>query len=201
MKGGIEKEFWKDIPGFEDYYQASNLGRIRSLDRIVEYHRNNKIVKYYKKGRILKLSKSGNGYMTVSFPICNQTKTMHVHFLVAKTFLPNVLNKPTVNHINEIRTDNRVSNLEWATYKEQMNYGTLKKRLSKTMSEKIGVNSVKYKPSSYYSEKPTTRTDFKRICKKYGWSFKEFKEVWLGDYRNTRREKKYYYYKISGMAK
>ena len=66
------------------------------------------------------------GYLRVGLSI-GKGKTKHekIHRLVARTYIPNPENKPQVNHINEIRTDNNVSNLEWVTAKENNNHGTI----------------------------------------------------------------------------
>lgn len=108
------EEIWKDIPGYEGLYQASNLGRIRSLDRI----RPDK--NYKQKGRIMLFHKNHAGYYQLRLSKNGKAKTLRVNRLIALTFIPNRENKDSVNHINGIRTDNRVENLEWNTMKEQI---------------------------------------------------------------------------------
>ena len=99
------EEIWKDIEGYENKYQVSNLGRVKSLN-----------YNHTKKEQILKCCKTGAGYTLVN--LCG--KMFLVHRLVAKTFIPNPENKPCVDHINTIRDDNRVNNLRWVTHKENM---------------------------------------------------------------------------------
>lgn len=113
-------EIWKDIKGYEGLYQVSNLGRIKSVDRIV-------IMKHYSgcnathsyKGKILKQQKDKYGYMRVALSKNGKIKLKQVHRLVAETFIPNPENKPTVNHEDGNKENNVVANLSWATHQEQ----------------------------------------------------------------------------------
>lgn len=114
------KEIWKDIIGYEGLYQVSNLGRIKSLKRkTISRNGNTKYLKSEKE-RILKTVNDNNGYVIVY--LCNngKNKMIRVHRLVAKTFIPNPEMKPVVNHINGIKNDNRLENLEWTTYQENI---------------------------------------------------------------------------------
>jgi len=111
------KEIWKDIPWFEWYYEASTLWNIRSIERVLEVKsRWGCLVKRIKKSIVLNSYDNGRWYMYVDFCVNNQYKRIYVHVLVASTFLENP--KATVNHKNWIRYDNRLENLEWATYSE-----------------------------------------------------------------------------------
>lgn len=107
-------EIWRDVKGYEGLYQVSSLGNVRSLDRYKENNRG----RYLQKGRILRKSYDKDGYSMVGLYKNGKSCSKKVHRLVAQTFIPNPKNKPTVNHKNGIRDDDRVSNLEWATMSE-----------------------------------------------------------------------------------
>lgn len=110
-------EEWRDIPGYEGRYQASNLGRIRSLPRVIDRRSN---TPYRLPGRILRPRLSHKGYLLVGLSTESKVKNLSVHRLVAQAFLPNTEGFPEVNHINGNKKDNRAANLEWVTTKENV---------------------------------------------------------------------------------
>ena len=99
----MSNEQWKTIQGYEGLYSVSNRGRVYS----------------YRSKRCLKPAHTKAGYHCVHLADKGKVSVMFIHRLVALAFIPNPQDKPTVNHINEIKTDNRVENLEWATNHEQ----------------------------------------------------------------------------------
>ncbi len=105
----MKKEIWKDIPGYEGEYQISNRGRLKSFMR-------NKL------GEIRSVKNRHGLYQTIPLCVCQKKKTVRIHRLVAEAFIPNPENKPTVNHKDLDKQNNYASNLEWATYKENINH-------------------------------------------------------------------------------
>lgn len=105
-------EIWKDIKGYEGLYQISNLGNVKSLDRTIGY-KEGKTRQW--KGEIKKPTITDKGYLKVGLYKNGKSKTREIQRIVAETFIDNPRNVQQVNHINGIKTDNRVENLEWVT--------------------------------------------------------------------------------------
>jgi hypothetical protein len=118
------EEVWVRVSGYENYYEVSNFGRVKS------YHR-------YKEGKLLKFNKNHFGYLSVALIKNGQVKLTKVHRLVAKEFLKNPQNLPQVNHIDEDVTNNRVDNLEWCTASYNINYGTRNLKMAITQSTPV----------------------------------------------------------------
>jgi hypothetical protein len=112
------KEIWKDIPGYEGYYQVSNLGNVKRLETKVKCFDNGQRVGFrIVKEKILKQAKNSNGwYYAVTLSNHSNTKQINTHRLVAFTFIPNPHNYPLVMHKDNNGLNNHVSNLQWGTY-------------------------------------------------------------------------------------
>ena len=123
-------EEWRPVEGYE-YYEVSNLGRVRSWINNKWKRRNTP--------KILPLHRLTKGYLGVSLSSApNVSKTIKVHRLVAKAFIPNPDNLPMVNHKDENKTNNCVSNLEWCTNKYNLSYGTARQRIFETIERNGG---------------------------------------------------------------
>ena len=133
-------EIWKDIKGYEGFYQVSNEGNVRSLDRLIKqktkwgYY----ITKTYK-GRILKKFKDRDGYNEVCLNKQDKGRLKRIARLVAEAFIPNPENKPQVDHIIPVSNGglDNVENLRWVTNKENNNNETTLKNKSKMMIGKM----------------------------------------------------------------
>lgn len=140
-------EVWRDVVGYEGLYQASNIGRIRSLDREVVYANGSK---RFIRGRILKQTFSSN-YYKVSLCKGGVITKKNVHRIIAETFLEPVEGKDYVDHINANTRDNSVENLRWVTMSENNQHihdlghfnTELARRLMKERNERFG---TPYKP-------------------------------------------------------
>jgi hypothetical protein len=114
-------EVWKKIKGYEDYYEISSLGRVKSLSRKIRYLQSNNGNECFRltKEKILVIGKC-KGYNTINLSKNNITITYRLCRLVAIHFINNPLNKNQVNHIDGNKNNDNVYNLEWVTAKENM---------------------------------------------------------------------------------
>lgn len=121
------EEQWKDIKGFEGRYQVSNMGRVKSLSRIVCNRASNraKSFEYKKAGRIMKTHVSNSGYVFVQLWVEGTAFGKFIHRLVADAFIPNPNGYEEVNHKDENKLNNNADNLEWCTPSYNMRYGEM----------------------------------------------------------------------------
>ena len=155
---------WKDVKGYEGLYQVSDEGVVISLPR--QY--GNRLIA----GRILSTNRlTRDGYRRVSLSKEGKPKEFRVNRLVAETFIPNPENKPTVNHKNGNKLDNRVENLEWMTREENMQHAYdngLKKptRGPFNAQAKLSESDVRYIRKHYKRQDKTFGTV--GLAKKFG---------------------------------
>ena len=134
-------EEWRPIEGYEGLYEVSSYGRVRSLDR---YDSRNHFIE----GKLLKNKNNGNGYLLCTLSKNGIVKNKYIHRLVAEAFIerPDCLYE--VNHKDENKTNNNVTNLEWCDRKYNMNYGTKIEREIRTKIKKgiyLGLSKEEYK--------------------------------------------------------
>jgi hypothetical protein len=117
----IAEELWKDVVGYEGLYQCSNIGRVRSLDKVIHTNNQHGSCSKWKKGKQLKQYDNQHGYL-VAHLHNGKPKTIAVHRIIALAFIPNTDNKSEVNHIDGDKTNNKISNLEWNTRSENQKH-------------------------------------------------------------------------------
>ena len=184
-------EHWKDIPDYKGFYQASNQGRIRSMDRQVQ----GKLGSIRNiKGKVLSGTDDGKGYLKVALQTSGRKtrKLMKVHRLVAMTFINNddPSEKIEINHINGIKHDNRVANLEWSSpsdntrhsiyiLNKDMSKGSRRRRVARidingkiiseydSIREAARLNGFNEKTSSIYEVASGKRKQYKGTYWKY----------------------------------
>lgn len=175
------EEIWKDITGYEGTYQISNFGNIKSLKRETIDKNGNRHVCLEK---ILKVSRNIHGYYAT--PLYKDYKVnMHtIHRLVATHFIDNPMKKPFINHINGVRDDNRIENLEWVNQRENISHG--KKKVTRTSSfigvykakaqcqghkklwnSAIGINGKRIRLGNFYTEQEAKEA-YQKALTQYG---------------------------------
>lgn len=110
------EEIWVDIPGYDGFYQVSNMGRVKTTANVYKRHE-----------RILKSREIG-GYVYVTLSKQGKQKKCYIHRLVAEIFIQNPSKLPVVNHKDERKSNNCVSNLEWCTQSYNLKYGSAQRR-------------------------------------------------------------------------
>lgn len=133
-------EIWKDIEGYDGKYQVSNLGRIRSVDRITT-DKNGR--QWFVKGCIRKPSLTASGYLRIPLETYPE---ISIHRAVANAFVPGYFEGAQVNHIDENRQNNRWDNLEWVTPKGNINHGSCIKKIQEANERRLDFVIEQYSP-------------------------------------------------------
>lgn len=120
------EEKWRAVIGYEGLYEVSNLGNIRSVDKVSRMPCNGERATKVVKGKLLKPYESGNGYFKIALVKDGKSRKHFVHRIVADAFLQNPGNCSVVNHIDFNRRNNKVDNLEWCSQRENLLHGTLR---------------------------------------------------------------------------
>lgn len=158
------KEEWRDIVDYEGLYQVSNLGRVRSLIT----------------NKILKQQKDKNGYLFVGIRKNGKRKFKKIHRLVAEAFLDNPNNLPEVNHKDENKTNNVVSNLEYCDHKYNTNYGTrnIRSKISQSktvVAYKNGVEVLRFSSTAEAQRNGYNSGNISCCCRGIYKQYKGFK--------------------------
>lgn len=165
----LSDEKWKPIPGFEEKYEISNKGRIRSIDRSVLLKKG---ILQFRKGKIIKLNSNTKGYLFSNLYCKGKHKPAYPHRLVAESFINNPNRLPEVNHIDGNKQNNTVNNLEWVTREENIHH-FIKLGLRKDKLTMQQANEIKAK----YSSKLYSQNE---LAKEYGVSQSHISSIVTG---------------------
>lgn len=153
-----EAEIWLDIPGYENIYQASNCGRIKSLQRMVN---NNGGARFINE-RIMRPCLDYHGYYRLELSNLGIRRKYFVHQLIAVTFLPNPNNYKIINHKDGKKINNKPNNIEWCDYShnEKHSYRVLGKKPTCPGAGKFGIDSSQSKPLTQFTKSGTIIAHF-----------------------------------------
>ncbi len=161
-----ERISWKPVKGYEGYYEVSNNGSVRSINRVIV--RKDGEVRSYN-GRTLKFSLSFGGYKQVVLMKNGVSKTFKIHRLVAISFIPNKKNYLCVNHINGIVLDNNTNNLEWCTHQYNTKHSYIKLGRIPVHGEKSNMAKLSLKQVHEIRKKYIPRKNsYRKIAEEYG---------------------------------
>lgn len=171
----LSNEVWKDISGYENIYQISNLGRVKSLKRELKNQ-------HGKSNIIMKQRKNRDGYLRVNLKKDNKMKIVNIHRLVAIHFIENITQLPVVNHIDGDKNNNTANNLIWCTAQENTIHAfknglTSINKGEKSKSAKLTENDVRNIYQKYFDKKISPSL----IAKKYGVSRRCIEKIIRGE--------------------
>ena len=130
-----EAEMWKQIPKLDGTYFVSTLGNVKRVEHI---RVNSRGIPHHIKEKAIRQGNDKDGYKQVCLHTSDgQQHQRKIHRLVAEAFIPNPNDFPCVNHKDECKTNNRAENLEWCTRAYNINYGTAKQRIAKSLARPI----------------------------------------------------------------
>lgn len=203
----FDGEVWKDVPNYEGMYSVSNYGRVKSLRRIIQCGRGEKVTKEM----ILKPMKDRLGYLVVDLRCEGKRKSLKIHRLVMLAHVPNPNNFPSINHIDEDKTNNIVTNLEWCSVSHNITWGEGHKRrvqsfINNNRSKRVlqyddSLNLIKEFPSAAEAERQTgiSGRAIRCVCDLrllyaggYIWLHnKSDLELWKNKKKNAKRNGRY----------
>jgi hypothetical protein len=168
------EEIWKDVIGYEGFYQVSNLGNIKSVNRIIYNKGSNCHNKL--KSRLLKSCKCNNGYFVVNL----SGKTKYVHRIVCESFIKIIKSGLTVNHKDGDKSNNNINNLEIVTYSENHIHAFKVLKRNPTCLGKFGINHICSKPVIQISLNGIIIKKYENARQAIGFNYKHISACCLG---------------------
>ena len=185
------EEIWKDVVGYEGFYMISNLGRVKSLERVIL---GGKWGKQKVSEKILKNCVGTCGYLKVCLNKNGKRKNFDVHRLVGIHFLENKNNFKCLNHKDENKSNNFYSNLEWCTHKYNNEYNGRNLLVAeKQKGKKRPIISLekhpRFKNIKFYEKNSVHRSSFIKKIKKINLEKSDFEEIFDNYYYDSKGRK------------